>query len=310
MKVGIVGAGICGLYLGWNLQKRGADVFIFERKREVGKVVCSGLLSEKILEFVPESRTLFENQIDYCLIHFPKKTIKINFKKKFFVIEHSKLDKLAATLAEDAGVKINLNHAIERIPDGFDRIIGCDGANSQIRKILGLKQPVFYLGIQGFVSQKDSSNFVETWPTKEGFLWKIPRRNKIEYGIMEKPKFAKIIFNDFIKQRGLWLENVQAALIPEGFLVPKNNKITLCGDATGIIKPWSGGGIIWGLTAAEILLKTFPDFLKYQKEVKKFFLPQIIFSKIIKKAVYLFGFNFSSILPKEYLIDGDFLFKY
>ncbi len=98
------------------------------------------------------------------------------------------------------------------------------------------------------------------------------------------------------------------AVVPQGFIVPKNSSTTLCGDAAGLTKPWSGGGVIWGLMAAEILLKNFPDFLKYKNRLKRIFLPRIIISKIGTKMVYFLGFNFPWLLPKNIKIEGDFLF--
>lgn len=317
MKVAIIGAGICGLYLAWKLSEKGHNVIVFEKKEKIGKEVCSGLFSERILNFIPESQKLIQNQIDACLIHFPKKTIKIKFARRFFVVNHAELDKLVANLAEKAEVKILLNHDTSKtvlvpLKNEFDRLIGCDGALSQVRQFLGLKNPQFYLGIQGFVPAPTpkfgaGANFVETWPTKNGFLWKIPRGEEIEYGIIEKPKEAKEIFEEFLKKQDIVIEKLNSALIPQGLILPKNQKITLCGDAAGLTKPWSGGGVIWSLVAANILLKNFPDFLKYKKEVKKFFLPEITFSKILKRLVYFFGFNFPKILPKENKIKGDFL---
>jgi len=253
------------------------------------------------------------NEINYCLIHFPQKTIRINFSKKFFVINHSELDILVASLAEKSGAKIILNHPINFLPEGFDRIIGCDGAISQVRKILKLKDPKFYLGIQGFILNPQpkfggGENFVETWPTNNGFIWKIPRgKEGIEYGIIEKPGEAKKLLDNFLEGKNIQLESLNSALIPQGLIIPENSKITLCGDAAGLTKPWSGGGVVWSLIAADILLKNFPDFLKYQKEMKKFFLPKIISSKMAKISVYFFGFNFPCILPKEIRIEGDFL---
>jgi hypothetical protein len=47
--------------------------------------------------------------------------------------------------------------------------------------------------------------------------------------------------------------------------------------------------------------------LKYQKEVKKFFSLNLIFSKLAKKLVYFSGFNFPHLLPSNFKIDGDFL---
>lgn len=310
MKVAIVGGGICGLYLAWKLSEKGYKVTVFEKREKIGKEVCSGLFSERILNFIPQSQKLIQNRINFCLIHFPKKTLKINFSKNFLVMSHFELDNLIANLAITSGAKIILNHSIsdiDSLKNEFDRIIGCDGPNSIVRENLGLPEPNFRLGIQGFIGQENYSRFVETWPTKSGFIWKIPRGKEIEWGIIENPKFAKRIFEEFLNKNNLQLENLKSALIPQGLIIPKNEKITLCGDSAGLTKPWSGGGVIWGLTAAEILLKNFSDFLKYQKEIKKFFSLNIIFSKLIKNLVYFLGFNFPWILSKNYKIDGDFL---
>ena len=323
MRVAIIGAGICGLYLGWKLSENGHQVTIFEKKDIIGKQVCSGLISERILYFIPESKKLIQKQVHSCLIHFPKRTLKIHFSKKFFVMNHFELDNLVLNLARKAGAKINLNTAINSLPTEvdeagvssspfanarvFDRIIGCDGAMSQVRKSLFLPDPEFKLAIQGFISGSDNSNFVETWPTKSGFLWKISRVKETEYGIIEDPKEVRKIFDKFITEKKLHLERINSAVVSQGLVLPFNSKVTLCGEAAGLTKPWSGGGVIWSLMGAEILLKNFPDFLKYKKELKKFFLPNIIFSKIAKKMVYFLGFKFPWILPKNHQIEGDFL---
>jgi len=309
MKIAIIGAGISGLYLAWKLSERNNEVIVFEKKKRIGKEVCSGLFSEKIFNFIPESKNLIQNEIEYCLIHFPKRTLKIRFSKKLLLMDHSELDNLVANLAKKAGAKIFLGQGINFIPEGFERIIGCDGALSQIRKILDLNDPIFNLGIQGFVKKKDYSNFVETWPTKLGFIWKIPRGREIEYGIIERKNKAKEVFEKFLKENRINLEKEKSALVPQGLVIPRNSKITLCGDSTGITKPWSGGGVIWSLISANILLKNFPDFLKYKKELEKFFKPKIIFSKFVKQMVYFLGFNLPFILPKEFKIEEDFLIK-
>jgi len=306
-KTAIVGAGIIGLYLGWKLSEKGHQVTIFEKKGKIGKEACSGLFSERILAFIPESRKLIQNKIEFVLVHFPKKTLKIKFSKKFFVIDHAELDRQVVELAERRGVRIVLNYAISALPQGFDRIIGCDGANSVVRKSLALPEPAYRLGIQGFVAGKNSANYVETWPIAEGFLWKIPRGEKTEYGIIAQPSLAEKLFADFLKKNSLRVEKIKSAMIPQGLLIPQNPSITLCGDASGLTKPWSGGGVIWGLLEAEILLNTFPNFLKYRQAVKRYFRPKIIFSKIAVQLVYFLGFRAPWLLPKNIKIESDFL---
>ena len=309
MKVAIVGAGITGLYLAWKLSEAGHKVTVFEKKENIGKEACSGLFSERLLGFIPQSKTLIQGRINSVLVHFPKKIINVKFRKPFLLMNHAALDRLVADLARKAGAEIKLGQnstrtVLERL--GFDKIIGCDGANSVTRKSLGMEDPDLRLGIQGFVSQKNNSNYVETWAVKKGFIWRIPRGQETEYGIIAKPKEAKKLFDEFLERKNIKIEKTVSALIPQGLAVPKNKSTTLCGDAMGLTKPWSGGGVVWGLTAADLILKSFPDFLKSQREIKRRFWLEIAFSKLVVRAVYFLGFHLPVFLPQSVKIDGDF----
>lgn len=303
MKTAIIGGGISGLYTGWKLND---EVDIFERKKTIGNDVCSGLFSERILDFIP-CKNLIENEIKSAYLHFPKKTVKINFSKKFLVMSHKKLDILTASLAKKSGAKIHLNSNVRTLPKGYDRIIGCDGASSYVRRSLFLKDPNFRLGIQGFVKGKDSSDFVDVWPFRNGFIWKIPRGNQIEYGAMGNLGQTSYIFKGFLKKNKISAKDIKSKVIPQGFIMPYNEKIALLGDAAGLTKPWSGGGVIWSLSAADILVKNFPDFTAYQREMKKFFYPKIVLSKTATIMAYTLGLKIPWVLPYNIHIESDFL---
>ncbi len=307
LRIAIIGGGVCGLYLAWKLSEKGEKVTVFEKNDKIGKEACSGLFSERILEYIPQSRDLIQNKIDFSLIHFPKKTVKVLFSKKFFVISHYELDNLTASLAKKAGAEIILNQEIKSLPADFDRIIGCDGSRSFARKSLNIPEPSFSLGILGFASNKNNFNFVETWPREKGFIWKIPIGKDAEYGIISEPLKAKKLLKEFLEKKGIELRGVKSEMIACGFSWFSNPCVTLCGEAAGLTKPWSGGGVIWGLKSCELLLKHFPDFLAHQRAMKRFFWPKLVLCNIINKTVYFLGFNLSWFLPKKTIIEGDYL---
>lgn len=74
----------------------------------------------------------------------------------------------------------------------------------------------------------------------------------------------------------------------------------------GLTKPWSGGGLIWSLYAAKILIETFPDFKEYERRAKRFFQFKIIKGNIANKIVNFTGFNFPFLIPSKINYDNDF----
>jgi digeranylgeranylglycerophospholipid reductase len=314
MRVAIVGSGICGFYLSKLLSEKGEEIFLFEKKDKVGEKACSALYSERIFDFLPFAKDFIENKIEFCRILFPKKNINLKFKKNFFAFNRKKIEeRLFEELLQKKNVKIFLKkevaaNEILEMEQNFDRIIGTDGANSILRKYLKGKSSQPYLGILTIVDQPDFSNFVEVVPTKKGFFWKIPRGKTTEFGVLEVGERAKKIFNDFLKEKEIKnYSQIKSALISiNNFWLPENKKITLCGESAGMIKPWSGGGIIWGLFGAKILAESFPDFLSYKKNSEIFFKKQIFISKLLKQTVYFLGFHFPFFLLNLYSLDGDF----
>ncbi|MCX6737821.1 MAG: hypothetical protein NTY11_00095, partial [Candidatus Parcubacteria bacterium] len=183
-----------------------------------------------------------------------------------------------------------------------------------IRKLSILPNTLCRLGIQYF---SDNGNFsgetIEVWPKKfshspkYGFLWKVLKNKRIEYGIIGSNNESQKEFNDFLTTQGVGIspERFKAALIPQRLCIPKSNKVTLLGDSAGMTKPTTGGGIIWGFKAGDILADCFPDFVKYRRKTIRFFRMKILKGKIAFSISYFLGNYLPFLLPKEISIDPD-----
>jgi len=314
-RIAIIGGGIIGMYLAWRLSEKGEEVVLFEKKeKEVADFkCCSGLVSERIKDFISIDEEMIKNRITHCKIVFPNKLIKLYFKPNHLALDREAVMRKLISLNESVGTDLRFGSMVSEIPDGFDKVIFCDGANSFYRTREGEKIP-FKLGAQLLVSGHSEVDYVETYPIKSGFCWKIPRGDSIEYGVMAGSDYAIGELDRFLKERGVdKSEGVfHSAVIPQPvigmeslYFGDKKNVFT-CGDAMGLTKPWSGGGVIWGLTAAEILIKNIDYGERYKREVTKKFYYNIGKGYISNAMVKWLGSNIPFLLPNEVTYDNDF----
>jgi len=322
VKIGIVGCGINGAYLAWRLSKE-HDVTVFEKKRKIGKEVCSGLVSERLWDFIPKNNKIVQNKIEKMILHFPKKEVTLDLYPPILVLNRKSLDRYVATLAEKNGAKIFLNSEVKKLfllkhtkPQvsvskeifEFDYLIGCDGYSSITRKTLGISDPQYRLGIYTYISKKDKSKKVDVYPLKNGFAWRLSRGSKIEYGVLGDLKITKTEFQNFCKRKKIKIRKIYSHIIPIDLVQAEKGRIALSGDAIGLTKPWSLGGVIWGLMADEILMRTFPNFKKYDEKLKIFFEPKILFSKLAEKIGRTFANYIPSFVPKRLYFDSDWIY--
>lgn len=306
-KIALVGAGVVGLYLAQKMAAQGYKVTVFEAKKEIGKSSCSGLISNRIVDFIPEAGRFAENKISKARISFPKKDIKLRFNHDFLVIKRENLDKYLASEAQKAGAVIKTGRKVESLPEGFDYIVGSDGARSQVRKCLGLEALDYRLGIRGKVEKKAEESLFCTWPVEGGFLWKLPRGKSLEYGVLAPLEKASDIFDQFLEEREVEIKTKKADLIGKGLSLGNRPDVALCGESAGLTKGWSGGGVVWGLVCADLFLANFPDLKAYRRQVRRFFKKRIFISDLACKLGYKVGFVFPYLIPNNIKIDSDFL---
>jgi digeranylgeranylglycerophospholipid reductase len=296
MKTTIIGAGINGCYLAYRL----GNAEVFEAKEKLGGKPCSGLISERIWDFIPrpiassklynklvkheitEARIHFS--IDLHLAHFVRDII-LEFSPKMLVFDRQALDDYVGSLVSG---KINFSERVEDFSQ-FDRVVGCDGANSLVRKKFSKNNPDHRLGVYCYTRERCDDHWVDCWPVKGGFAWKIPRGEDVEWGVIAPIGQAKKEFEKFIDKNNIKPDKIYSHVIPEGLCFVKNSKAVLCGDAAGLTKPWSGGGVIWGFTAADILAENMGNFQEYEKKLKSKFNNRIMLNRLARNNIWLAG---------------------
>jgi digeranylgeranylglycerophospholipid reductase len=190
------------------------------------------------------------------------------------VIDRVGLDRELAAAARDAGADVRENHTVLEVrergdcveldvrgPDGTEThearmVAGCDGPKSRVRRDLGLPDPGELLhGVLGFSGEDDPGDFVDVHLTVPAFFaWRIPRDDAgVEYGLAMPPGGdVRERFEAFTDGYGVGTDRRCSGLIPVG--PPEtvtSDRAFLVGDAAAQTKPFTGGGILYGMTAAD-----------------------------------------------------------
>jgi geranylgeranyl reductase family protein len=190
-------------------------------------------------------------------------------------IDRVGLDKTLAECAEQAGAEVRDGYTVTDVeeqpgrvevtakgPDGVEsfecRIVaGADGPRSRVRQEVGLPEPEELLhGVLGFDFEPDDADYVDVHLTVPRFFaWRIPRGEAgVEYGLAVSPgDDAPGRFEELLEDYGVELDERCSGAIPIG---PPDRTVGkrsfLVGDAAAQTKPFTGGGIIYGMRAADI----------------------------------------------------------
>ncbi len=276
----VVGAGPAGSRFARQAAQRGHDVVVFEQGTVGEPLACSGHVSTDLWRFTPEGAraALLQNEIFGARFHLggPDSPAHRFYKDGVVsnVIDRVGLDRTLAEAARDAGADVRENHTVVGVsedregvsvevrgPDGVEThrgrmVAGCDGPASRVRDELGLPEPGELLhGVLGFDDDPDGQDFVDVHLTVPRFFaWRIPRGEAgVEYGLATGPGAdVRERFESFTDAYGAETDRRCSGLIPIG--PPKRvtgRRSFLIGDAAAQTKPFTGGGIRYGMIAAD-----------------------------------------------------------
>ncbi|WP_418285240.1 geranylgeranyl reductase family protein [Halorubrum sp. DTA46] len=205
------------------------------------------------------------------------------------VIDRVGLDRTLADAARDAGADVREGHTVVDVEERDDRVVveasvaresggpdgsdglggsdtvrfeaktvaGCDGPTSRVRRTLGLPEPDELLhGVLAFDDAPDDGDLVDVHLTAPRFFaWRIPRGDAgVEYGLAAPPgDDVSALFDRLTDAYDVTTDRFCSGVIPVG---PPEKVTTdrafLIGDAAAQTKPFTGGGILYGMTAADV----------------------------------------------------------
>lgn len=277
----VVGAGPPGSRFARQASEAGADILVLERGEPGPPLACSGHVSTDIWEFTPDGakERLLQNEIYGARFHIggPGSRAYHFYKQDPVsnVIDRVELDRCLADAAVEAGAELRTQTAftdrtiyddhveISMSGNGGEEtvsgrmLVGCDGPASKVRRVSGIDEPTETLhGVLGFSDEVDHGDYVDVHLTVDRFFaWRIPRGEAgVEYGLAIPPGStdASELLDEFVDGYGVELVRRCSGLIPIG----PPSKITadrtfLIGDAAAQTKPFTGGGILYGMRSAD-----------------------------------------------------------
>ncbi|MDD2751657.1 MAG: NAD(P)/FAD-dependent oxidoreductase [Candidatus Omnitrophica bacterium] len=270
MKILIIGAGPIGCYLAHLLKQKDKtlNVTVIEEHASSGQPLhCTGLVSESLF-----SRARFNlprdaviNYIDGAQINLNGDFFQIKKKRVAIVLDRRMFDYLLSQNIEVVynnrflGLEKAKNKYIVLTEKGdlsADLIIGADGANSGVRKIIDSEEDIkYYFGAQARIKTSAvKQHIVQVFMKKPYFAWLVPETDEIvRVGLIgQNPHSELLKFIKEIKIEGQILEKF-GGILPLGNCLTQKDNIALVGDAACQIKPLTHGGIYYGLSCAEIL---------------------------------------------------------
>lgn len=273
----VVGAGPSGSYSSHILSKSGFRVLNLEEHKEVGKPVeCTGLVSGRVFSMV-KSRSKV-NEVKGANIYFPGgNPIHVEKQEKTIVMDRDTFDKDASGMAISSGTDLRINSrasSVKRSEKGIKviyredgnlreadamAVIGADGINSRVRRELFGTRPSRIVTAY----QVDSAHSMEDQESVDVFLgsessvgffgWATPSGKITRIGV---GSYRSAAINHFFNINRRFSRNrilgINGGAIPISYVKRTyTDRALLAGDAAGIVKPLTGGGIFTGMVAGK-----------------------------------------------------------
>ena len=301
----IIGAGPAGLRCAEKLARSDKTVLLLEKNKVVGPKVCGGGLPNIDLERFNIPDDLLEKKYRSMMIHFPFLCDEVKADNEFlYTIDREKFGQWQLSKIDTNKVKIRTNTRVTEINKdhiiiganekiGFKHLIGADGANSIVRKYLGLKTEKFCIAIQYIIpgdEYKKLEFFIDSKLFSSWYAWIFPRKDFVSIGCgcntnMVTAKKLRENFNLWLEKSNIDVSKgeFQAYTINYDYQGYKFGNIFLAGESAGLVSGLTGEGIHSALISGEEVAKSVLDDDYDSKEIRKII-------KIVNKHAMILNF--------------------
>jgi len=293
--VAIIGGGPSGLHAASLLARKGLNVFVAEKKGEIGSdVICTGIVGKEIFqEFELGLDSVIREIRSAKLVSSSGNTIYYQHPSSFAcIVDRQKFDQVLAEDARRSGAEISLGTCVTDVSLDNNHVkvtaqtegmstktisarmaILSTGIESRFNRKLGLGFPQdFLLGAQAemeIVNGNSATIFFGKSVAPGAFAWAVPTsEGRLRVGLVTSRE-PRIWFENLIKKffpekiADFHLGQIRVKAIAQG-LVTKTfgERVIALGEAAGQVKTTTGGGIYFGLLCSRIASEVIHDCYK------------------------------------------------
>jgi geranylgeranyl reductase family protein len=289
LDVAVIGGGPGGLHAATLLSSAGFDVTLFEEHNEIGQPVhCTGVLADDAFREFNLSRASILNTLSTARFVSPA-GFEVSYTTpsiEAHVVDRRLLDRTIAQQATDAGARLCAGRRVRNLQpaaggmrieiDGADAVqaravvLAC-GASYGMQRRFGLGMPTVSLNSAQLEVPARRGGDVEVYFGRDwapgGFAWTVPVTRPtgafVRVGLMCEGD-ATVFFRQFVNRvAASWGIPIQLVGEPRRRLLPLStlsrtfaSRMLVVGDAAGLVKPTTGGGIYYSLVSATLAAET------------------------------------------------------
>ena len=292
IDVAIIGGGPAGLYAGQQLAGHGWRVDLFEEHREIGQPVhCTGVLAREAFDVFGLPTDALLNELSTVRFYAPSgATVEHSTAEvEAVVIDRALFDRRLAERAERAGVRVHRARvtALDVDREGISvtsglasararvAVLAC-GASYALQRRLGLGLPKLMLQSAQAEVPAERLGAVEVHFGADvapgGFAWAVPVRRSdrtcVRVGVMCDGDASRHFRRTLERIAPRWGVQIDESCTPRQKVLPLapiertySDRVLVLGDAAGLVKPTTGGGIYYSLLSGQLAAETLEKAL-------------------------------------------------